>query len=153
MKWSEIQEWDLEEPKAGVELTALLLRLEHGRAQLQIEIGNLLPNIQRQRCRCYALCHILYPVSAALTSIFRMDSHSTSYANNARHVSSRDHKWLQDRQWDDPRKSPGWDCCSVSSGAQLPRYTIQALYSYAKFQFSTCTVSVGGSYPLYDTHM
>jgi len=44
------------------------------------EIGNLLPNIQRQRCTCYALCHILYPVSAALTSIFRMDSNSTSYS-------------------------------------------------------------------------
>jgi len=43
------------------------------------EIGNLLPNIQRQRCTCYALCHILYPVSAALTSIFRMDYNSTSY--------------------------------------------------------------------------
>ena len=43
------------------------------------EIGNSLPNIQRQRCTCYALCHILNPVSAALTSIFRMDSNSTSY--------------------------------------------------------------------------
>jgi len=29
------------------------------------EIGNLLPNNQRQRRTCYALCHILYPVSAA----------------------------------------------------------------------------------------
>jgi len=38
-----------------------------------------LPNIQRQRCTCYALCHILYPVSAALKSIFRMDSNCTSY--------------------------------------------------------------------------
>ena len=28
------------------------------------EIGNLLPNNQRQRRTCYALCHILYPVSA-----------------------------------------------------------------------------------------
>ena len=43
------------------------------------EIGNLLPNNQRQRRTCYALCHILYPVSAAHTSIFRMDSNSTSY--------------------------------------------------------------------------
>jgi len=43
------------------------------------EIGNLLPNIQRQRCTCYALCHILYPVWAAPTSIFQMDSNSTSY--------------------------------------------------------------------------
>ena len=41
------------------------------------EIGNLLPNNQRQRRTCYALCHILYPVSAAHTSIFR--SNSTSY--------------------------------------------------------------------------
>ena len=30
------------------------------------EIGNLLPNNQRQRRTCYALCHILYPVAAAL---------------------------------------------------------------------------------------
>ena len=36
------------------------------------EIGNLLPNNQRQRRTCYALCHIIYPVSAAHTSIFRM---------------------------------------------------------------------------------
>jgi len=42
------------------------------------EIGNLLPNNRRQRRTCYALCHILYPVSAAHTSIFRMDSNSTS---------------------------------------------------------------------------
>ena len=44
-----------------------------------VEIGNLLPNNRRQRRTCYALCHILYPVSAAHTSIFRMDSNSTSY--------------------------------------------------------------------------
>jgi len=44
------------------------------------EIGNLLPNNRRQRRTYYALCHILYPVSAAHTSIFRMDSNSTSYA-------------------------------------------------------------------------
>ena len=43
------------------------------------EIGNLLPNNQRQRRTCYALCHILYPVSAALASFFRMDSNSTSF--------------------------------------------------------------------------
>ena len=43
------------------------------------EIGNLLPNNRRQRRTCYALCNILYPVSAAHTSIFRMDSNSTSY--------------------------------------------------------------------------
>jgi len=43
------------------------------------EIGDLLPNNQRQRRTCYALCHILYPVSAAHTSIFRMDSNSISY--------------------------------------------------------------------------
>ena len=35
------------------------------------EIGNLLPNNQRQRRTCYALCHILYPVSAAHTSYLR----------------------------------------------------------------------------------
>ena len=44
------------------------------------EIGNLLPNNRRQRRTCYALCHLLYPVSAAQTSIFRMDSNSTSYS-------------------------------------------------------------------------
>ena len=42
------------------------------------EIGNLLPNNRHQRRTCYALCHILYPVSAALASFFRMDSISTS---------------------------------------------------------------------------
>jgi len=40
------------------------------------EVGNLLPNNQRQRRTCNALCHILYPVSAAHTSIYRMDSFS-----------------------------------------------------------------------------
>jgi len=49
------------------------------RKRLLREIGNLLPNNRRQRRTCYALCHILYPVSAAHTSIFRMDSNSTSY--------------------------------------------------------------------------
>ena len=53
---------------------------QHCRAH-QREIGNLLPNNRRQRRTCYALCHILYPVSAAHTSIFRMDSNSTSYAH------------------------------------------------------------------------
>ena len=38
-----------------------------------------MPNNRRQRRTCYALCHILYPVSAAHTSVFRMDSNSTSY--------------------------------------------------------------------------
>ena len=49
------------------------------------EIGNLLPNNRRQRRTCYALCHILYPVSAAHTSIFRMDSNSTSYSSRQPH--------------------------------------------------------------------
>ena len=44
------------------------------------EIGNLLPNNQRQRRTHYALCHILFSVSAAHTRIFRMDSNSTSYS-------------------------------------------------------------------------
>ena len=48
-------------------------------SMLEREIGNLLPNNRRQRRTCYALCHILYPVSAAHKSIFRMDSNSTSY--------------------------------------------------------------------------
>jgi hypothetical protein len=43
------------------------------------ETGNSLPNNQRQCRTCYTLCHILYPVSAAHTSIFRMDSNSTCY--------------------------------------------------------------------------
>ena len=42
-----------------------------------------MPNNRRQRRTCYALCHILYPVSAAHTSIFRMDSNSTSYETPA----------------------------------------------------------------------
>ena len=46
------------------------------------EIGNLLPNNRRQRRTCYALCHLLYPVSAAQASILRMDSNSTSYHIN-----------------------------------------------------------------------
>ena len=53
------------------------------------EIGNLLPNNRRQRRTCYALCHILYPVSAALTSIFRMDSNSTSYHKHDTHSGYR----------------------------------------------------------------
>ena len=48
----------------------------------QREIGNLLPNNQRQRRTCYALCHILYPMSAALASFFRMDSISTSFTSS-----------------------------------------------------------------------
>ena len=43
------------------------------------EMGDSLPNNQRQRRTCYALCHILHPMSAAHTSILRMDSNSTSY--------------------------------------------------------------------------
>ena len=42
-------------------------------------IGNFLPKKQCQRRTCYALCHTLYPVSAAHASIFRMSSNSTSY--------------------------------------------------------------------------
>ena len=40
--------------------------------------GILLPNNQRQYGTCYAMCLLLYPVSAAHMSIFRMDSNSTS---------------------------------------------------------------------------
>ena len=65
-------------------LEALARRRIGGGAHVSVhglleEIGNLLPNNRRQRRTCYALCHILYPVSAAHTSIFRMDSNSTSY--------------------------------------------------------------------------
>ena len=52
----------------------------------QREIGDLLPNNQRQRRTCYALCHMLYPVSAAHTSIFRMDSNSTSYLTECKYM-------------------------------------------------------------------
>ena len=48
------------------------------------EIANLLPKHQRQRRTCYALCHILCPVSAAHTSIFRVDSNSTSSSDTFR---------------------------------------------------------------------
>ena len=41
-------------------------------------IDNFLPNNQRQRRTCCALCHILFPVSAAHMSTFEMDSNSTS---------------------------------------------------------------------------
>ena len=50
------------------------------------EIGVFLPNNQRHRTLHiqkdvlpYALCYLLCPVSAALASIFRIDSISTSY--------------------------------------------------------------------------
>jgi len=43
------------------------------------EIASLLPDNQRQRHTCYALCHIWYSVPSAHASIFRMDSNSTSY--------------------------------------------------------------------------
>jgi len=49
------------------------------------EIGNLLPNNQRQR----RTCHILYPVPAAHTSIFRMDLNSTSYRPSTRRTRLR----------------------------------------------------------------
>ena len=51
----------------------------HGHHILFAKIGDLLPNNQRQRRTSYALCHIMYPVSAAHTSIFWMVSNSTSY--------------------------------------------------------------------------
>ena len=62
---------------------ARLGRRVQGKRKEDREIGNLLPNSRRQRRTCYALCHILYPVSAAHTSIFRMDSNSTSYQGEA----------------------------------------------------------------------
>ena len=45
-----------------------------------IETCDLLPNNQRPCRTRYALCHILYPVSAAHTSIFLMNSNSNFYA-------------------------------------------------------------------------
>ena len=38
------------------------------------QIVDLLPNSQRQHRTCYVLCHRMFSVSAAHTSIFRMDS-------------------------------------------------------------------------------
>jgi len=63
-----------------VRLIASSADAQRGRCSLLVgrEIGNLLPNNQLQRRTCYALCHILYPVSAA-TSISRTDLNSTSY--------------------------------------------------------------------------
>ena len=57
-----------------------------------VEIGILLPNSQRQHRTLriqkdvlpYALCWLLCPVPAALASIFRMDSISTTYRFMAR---------------------------------------------------------------------
>ena len=43
------------------------------------EIGNRLPSNQRQCRTFYALCHILYPLSAAHVTIFQMDSNSLSH--------------------------------------------------------------------------
>ena len=56
---------------------------------LGIEIGNLLPNSQRQHRTLHvqkdvlpnALCKLLCPVSAALASIFQMDSSQMSFGN------------------------------------------------------------------------
>ena len=43
------------------------------------EIGKILPNNQRQRRTCYALCRTLCTVSAAYMSFFLMNSNSTCY--------------------------------------------------------------------------
>ena len=53
------------------------------------EIGNLLPNNQHQRRTWYALCHILYPVSAAHTSIWRVGLNSAFYDSGKRQCTSR----------------------------------------------------------------
>jgi hypothetical protein len=54
--------------------------VEHGRLKVSARaIDHSLPSNQRQCRTCYALCHLLYPVSAAHTSIFRTDFNSTSY--------------------------------------------------------------------------
>ena len=63
----------------------------------QREIGNLLPNNRRQRRTCYALCHILYPLSAAQTCIFRMDSNSTSFRKELTKDSRV--RWFRLRSW------------------------------------------------------
>ena len=79
------------------------------------EIGKLLPNNRRQRRTCYALCHILYPVSAAHTSIFRMDSNSTSY--------SLDYCTLLGRM-------PDWEAYDLESKTRSPRaYRCAILYA------------------------
>jgi len=63
----------------GTPVQTILPALHARGAPRKREIGGLLPNNQHQRRTCYALCHMLYPVSAAHTSIFRMDSNSTPY--------------------------------------------------------------------------
>ena len=58
-----------------------------GPSHVKREIGILMPNNQCQHCIVHlqkdvlpnALCYLLCPVSAALASISRMDSISTSY--------------------------------------------------------------------------
>ena len=50
------------------------------------EIGDLLPSNQRQRRTCYALCHILHPVSAACTGFLRIYSDCTSYRRRRMHL-------------------------------------------------------------------
>ena len=47
-------------------------------AEVKNRVIILLPTNQHQ-CRTFALCYVLYPVSAALTSSFWMDSFCTSY--------------------------------------------------------------------------
>ena len=72
-----------EHPSALSSSSALFFPRQPLRSVAVREIGNLLPTNQHQRRTCYALCHILYPVSAAHTSIFRMDSNSTSYPSSS----------------------------------------------------------------------
>ena len=86
------------------------------------EIGNLLPNNRRQRRTCYALCHILYPVSAAHTSIFRMDSNSTSYSPGHTHTSST------------PRRDPACVVVHHSSMSSLKDASIACKSSAACYE-------------------
>ena len=90
------------------------------------EIGNLLPNNQRQRRTCYALCHILYPVSAAHTSIFRMDSNSTSYHCMYASLS----RLAAAPPPSEPSASPSGDTtpCKVTPGVKSLRPSYTGLY-------------------------
>ena len=57
--------------EARVNTTAAMLAMRV-RANTMPSVLNrsIMPNNQRQRRICYALCHILYPMSAANTSLF-----------------------------------------------------------------------------------
>ena len=95
IRWIGLAPWELEFPFLGSITSTFLGPLITTLLSPSREIGNLLPNNRRQRRTCYALCHILYPVSAAHTSIFRMDSNSTSYRQKSEERRLREGTWFK----------------------------------------------------------